>query len=125
MQGPSKRSPHARNVQSALQAARTASEPHTRAAAALTQALRTRSFAAKGSAGSDGVDRVLVITPAGAGLAEQFRVAGNRNPWFWWSGKPLCPGEDIRIAADTIRAHAGNPHVLTPEWRRVIVTGNK
>ena len=84
-----------------MTAARTVVEPHVQAAA-LARALRGRGLVAEGSTGADGTARVLVITPAATRLAEQFDVAGDGEPWFWWSRQPLCPADDISAAADTI-----------------------
>ena len=44
----------------------------------------------------------------GARLAEQVRVAGNGKLWFWWSGEPVCPADDVDTTADKIT------HVLAP-----------
>jgi len=69
----------------------------------LARALRRRGLVAEESAGKDGVARVLVITPTGARLAERvYAFAQDGTLWFWWSGEPLCPADDIKTAAGKI-----------------------
>lgn len=101
-----------------LKEAGAAGEPHVRAAVTLAQALRCRGLVAAEAAGTDGTARVLIITPAAARLAEQIYVAGDGKPWFWRSGQPLCPADDITTAADTIThllaADAARRHGRTP-----------
>lgn len=89
----------------------TASGPHLKAAAALARALRSRGLIAEESAGKDGTARVLIITSAATQLAEQICVTGDSKPWFWRSGQPLCPADDISTAADTITSR---PPLRTP-----------
>jgi hypothetical protein len=99
-----------------MTAARTASGPHVQAAAALARALRGRGLVAEQSAGKDGTARVLIITPVATRLAEQICVTGDAKPWFWRSGQPLCPADDISAAADTI--------TTCPPLRTVLEEGN-
>jgi len=98
-----------------------ASRPYAQAAAALTSALRSRGLVAEGSAGTGDHAVVLVITPAGSRLAEWICVLpGHGTLWFWWSGEPLCPADDINAAADKIThllTAQGNPG-LTPARRQ-------
>ena len=80
-------------------------------AAAVARSLRGRGFAATiGSAGTNGLAGILVITPAGARLAEQFDVtACDGTPWLWRAGEPVCPADDAGTAAGVIARLLAGP----------------
>ena len=87
-----------------LAAAQPVSQPHAQAAAALAQALRHCGIVAKGSAGTGGTARVLMVSRSAARLTERVDViAQDGTLWFWWSGEPLCRADDIRAAVDMVR----------------------
>src|SRR5215469_14486864 len=87
----------------AMTALPTIKGPRAQAAVALAQALRDRGHAALESAGTDGAARVLVVSRPTIRLTEDAHVGPHDGePWFWWSGKPLCPADDIDTAADAI-----------------------